>query len=107
MNKCPKCNNEKLREGQNFCQVCGVKLNMSKEDAIVTLKRLVDIKGIILPNEKQALEYAIKELERTAQEVPVQEQCVILKIDGSEIGKIALNQIRELQKKSNITIIPV
>lgn len=50
---------------------------------------------------------ASENLERAAQEVPVQEQCVTLKIDGSEIGKIALNQIREMQKKSNIVIIPV
>lgn len=58
-----------------------------------------------IDRDTEFFEYVIKEL--TAQEVPVQEQYVTLKIDGSEIGKIALKQIREMQKKSNITIIPV
>lgn len=49
----------------------------------------------------------VKNLERTAPEVPVQEQYITLKIDGSEIGKVALNQIREMQRKSNVSIIPV
>ncbi|WP_305153922.1 zinc ribbon domain-containing protein [uncultured Clostridium sp.] len=26
MNKCPRCENEKLEEDQNFCQICGLKL---------------------------------------------------------------------------------
>lgn len=74
MNKCPRCKNEKLREGQKFCQMCGFNLNMNKENAITSLKKLVDENKLLYPSERQAIEYAILELERTAQEVPVQEQ---------------------------------
>lgn len=55
----------------------------------------------------QALEYAIEELERTAQEVPVQEQYVTFKIDSKEIAKVVINEINKQQKQSNITILPV
>lgn len=53
----------------------------------------------------EALEYAIKELEVTAPEVPVQEQYIILQIDGTEIGKVVTNEINKRQKRSNITLI--
>lgn len=53
----------------------------------------------------QALEYAIKEL--TAQEVPVQEQYVTLKIDSKEIAKVVLDELRKQQKRANIIITPV
>ena len=55
----------------------------------------------------QALEYAIAQLERTAQEVPVREQYVTLKIDSKEIAKVVINEINKQQKQSNITILPV
>lgn len=74
MNKCPRCENEKLLENQNFCQICGLRLDMKREGVIVSLKRLLDDNPLIYPCERQAIEYAITELERTAQEVPVQEQ---------------------------------
>lgn len=48
-----------------------------------------------------------KELERTAQEVPVQEQYVTLKSDSKEIAKVVINELRNQQKQSKITIIPV
>lgn len=73
MNKCPRCKNEKLVENQNFCQVCGLNLDTSKKGAIVSLKKLHD-NPLLSISERQAIEYAITELERTAQEVPVQEQ---------------------------------
>ena len=38
----------------------------------------------------QALEYAIAQLERTAQEVPVQEQFVEIKIDSQTVAKSIL-----------------
>jgi hypothetical protein len=61
--------------------------------------------------DKQVLDDVLKSLKNllkeTAPEVPVQEQYITLKIDGSEIGKVALNQIREMQRKSNVSIIPV
>lgn len=53
----------------------------------------------------QALEYAIKELERTAQEVPVQEQSVTLKIDSKEIAKVIINEINKQQKSAEIQLI--
>lgn len=83
MNKCPRCENEKLVENQKFCQICGLKLDTSKEGAIASLKELHD-NPLLRPSERQAIEYAIIELERTAQEVPVQEQSIN--------SKLALNQ---------------
>lgn len=76
MSKCPRCENEKLRDGQKFCQMCGLNLNMNKENAIISLKKLVDENKLLYPSERQAIEYAILELERTAQEVPIQEQSI-------------------------------
>lgn len=84
MNKCPRCKNEKLVENQNFCQICGLRLDMKREGVIVSLKRLLDDNPLIYPCERQAIEYAITELERTAQEVTVQEQSIN--------SKLALNQ---------------
>lgn len=48
-----------------------------------------------------------EELERTAQEVPVQEQYVTLKIDSKEIAKVVINEINKLSKQSNTTILSV
>lgn len=31
MNKCPRCENEKLVENQNFCQICGLDLRIAPE----------------------------------------------------------------------------
>ena len=118
MNKCPRCENENLKEEYNFCPICRLNLkDINQEKAIrglnIIKKSFAEHKSKNGKEEKlrqeyvQILEYAIKELERTAKEVPVQEQYVTLKIDGSEIGKVALNRIREMQKKSNINIIPV
>ena len=106
MNKCPRCENEKLVENQKFCQICGLKLDTSKEGAIASLKELHD-NPLLRPSERQAIEYAIIELERTAQEVPVQEQYVTFKIDSKEIAKVVINEINKQQKQSNITILPV
>lgn len=81
MNKCPRCNNEHLTENQNFCQICGLKLSMSNDEAISQLESLIaDCKEFesVNPTEKdvQALELGIAALKETAQEVPVQEQFV-------------------------------
>lgn len=75
MTKCPRCENEKLVENQKFCQICGLKLDTSKEGAIASLKELHD-NPLLLPSERQTIEYAITELERIAQEAPVQEQYI-------------------------------
>lgn len=61
---------------------------MNRESTIKILKDMLgDYKDNNLSKDKEALEYAIKELERTAQEVPVQEQlCGInKKIDSIQI----------------------
>lgn len=56
----------------------------------------------------QALEYAINELERTAQEVPVQEQSSDgIKKVAKEIAKAVINEITKQQKRDDITILPV
>lgn len=50
---------------------------MNRELAVKILKDILgDYKDDNFKKDKEALEYAIKELERTAQEVPVQEQLV-------------------------------
>lgn len=63
MNKCPICQNENLVENQNFCQFCGLKLGMDKEKAITSLKKLLKEHPALYPEERQAINYAIKELE--------------------------------------------
>ena len=82
MNKCPRCDNENLKEDYSYCPICGLKLEMTREQVIEQLKDLVKDResfcvgdyDVVFEQDIQALEYAIKELERTAQEVPVQEQ---------------------------------
>lgn len=44
-------------------------------------------------------------IQRTAQEVPVQEQYVTLKIDSKEIAKVVINEINKQQKQSNATLV--
>ena len=77
MNKCPGCENESLVENQNFCQVCGLKLSIGRDEAIISLKKLLQENPALYLSERQAINYAIKKLERTAQEVPVQDQLII------------------------------
>jgi hypothetical protein len=85
MNRCLKCENENLKEEYNYCPVCGRVINQSaKEAAIEMLKTMRDfhIEQECDDSEDEefklacvgALEVAIRELERTAPEVPVQEQ---------------------------------
>lgn len=59
---------------------------MNKEQALLILKDMLgDYKDNNFMKDRQALEYAIKELERTAPEVPVQEQYVI-NINSSSVS---------------------
>ncbi len=44
-------------------------------------------------------------IQRTAQEVPVQERYVTLKIDSKEIAKVVINEINKQQKQSNATLV--
>lgn len=86
---------------------------MNRKEVINQLKELIeDRKSFMVGDydevydkDVQALEHAIKEL--TAQEVPVQEQYVTVKIDSKEITKVVIDELRKQQKQSNITLIPV
>lgn len=86
---------------------------MNRKEVINQLKELIeDRKSFMVGDydevydkDVQALEHAIKEL--TAQEVPVQEQYVTVKIDSKEIAKVVIDELRKQQKQSNITLIPV
>lgn len=76
MNKCPRCENENLKE---------------REEAVKRLKDIVfgledHTEYEEIKKDVQALKYAIKELERTAQEVPVQEQLVTLEVLNNELN---------------------
>lgn len=83
---------------------------MKREEAIIKLKDLLynfkEFTSIeTMEEDVQALEYAIKELERTAQEVPVQEQYVTLKIDSTEIARVVIDEINRQQKQSHRILI--
>ena len=81
----------------------GEKALMKLKDLLYSFKNFEEVETT--EEDVQALEYAIKEL--TAQEVPVQEQYVTLKIDSKEIAKVVLDELRKQQKQSNIIITPV
>lgn len=83
---------------------------MKREEAIIKLKDLLynfkEFTSIeTMEEDVQALEYAIKELERTVQEVPVQEQYVTLKIDSTEIARVVIDEINRQQKQSHRILI--
>ena len=61
----------------------------------------------VLEHDTEFFDYVIRELERTAQEVPVQEQYITLKIDGKEIAKVVIDELKKQQKRSKMVIIPV
>ena len=95
MNRCLKCENENLKEEYNYCPVCGRVINQTaKEAAIEMLKTMRDfhIDQECDDSEREnfklscvvALELAIRELERTAPEVPVQEQPKTLEFINKE-----------------------
>lgn len=116
MNKCPRCENENLKEDYNYCPVCGRVINQTaKEAAIEMLKTMRDfhIEQECDDSEREnfklscvgALELAIRELERTAPEVPVQEQYVNLKIGSKEIAKVVIDEINKQQKQVTKTLI--
>lgn len=81
MNKCPRCENEKLEEGYKYCPICGCNLVISNEEAIEQLEELISDRKSFMVGEYEeyyerdvlALEYAISVLKGTAQEVSIQE----------------------------------
>ena len=83
MEQCPRCENEQLKEEYNYCPICGSLLDHEiAEEALKILNTLLDKYKTYEcrdDEEKQfralivgALSIAIKELERTSQEVAAQ-----------------------------------
>ena len=86
MNKCPRCESEILKE-YNYCRICGALLDYEVKDATVEVLKSMMANYIELEckdseDEKGrklaigTLGIAITELERIAQEAPVQEQYI-------------------------------
>ncbi len=86
MNKCPRCENENLKEEYRYCPICGLDLEKVKLNIMRSIKLLREIKDSFenhkcinsvqknhAINYSRALGTAIRILERTAQKVPVQE----------------------------------
>lgn len=85
MNKCPKCENENLKEEYNYCPVCGLLISQDHRETVISNLRIIrdgfkemecydseaeETKLVSI----SSLDIAIRELKRTAPEVPVQEQ---------------------------------
>lgn len=79
---------------------------MNKRQCIEILKELRNSPSKyeqyeVKPYDVEALDYAIKVIEETAQEVPVQEQYVTIKINSNEIAKIVKDELKKQQKQLN------
>ncbi len=61
MNKCPRCENENLKEDYNYCPVCGLDLSI---DIIESLRSIERTCLGLSKTGKVALDFAIRELER-------------------------------------------
>lgn len=76
MEQCPRCGNEQLKEEYKHCPICGLRLEMNREQVIEQLKDLVQDResfcvgdyDVVYELDIQALEYAIKELEKNSEE---------------------------------------
>ncbi|MGG7144831.1 hypothetical protein ACQPVP_15415 [Clostridium nigeriense] len=86
---------------------------MNREEVIKQLKDLIEDRKAfcagdydpIFDKDIEALKYAIRELEKTALEVPVREQYITLKIDSKEIANVVISEFRKQQKQSNVTLV--
>lgn len=116
MNRCPKCENENLKEEYNYCPVCGLLISQDHRETVISNLRVIrdgfkemecydseaeETKLVSI----SSLDVAIRELERTAPEVPVQEQYVTLKIGSKEIAKVVIDEINKQQKQVTKTLI--
>ena len=116
MNKCPRCENENLKEDYNYCPICGsfVDLDMAKEAAKILNTIIDEYKTYECEDTEEekyralvvgALAIGINELERTAQEVPVQEQYETREVLNEklninvEVKYIDLNELKEVVDK--------
>lgn len=106
MDKCPRCENENLKEEYSYCPICGALIDREMAEAAVEI-----LKGMMaLYKDKEcedaeeesykllvvgALGTAIRELERTAQEVPVQEQSkqINISIDGEILAQKTIRNL--------------
>ena len=88
MDKCPRCENEKLKEEYKYCPICGAILEYEVVEVSVEILKAMLIKykayrcedaeeETLIPSVIGALVVAINALERAAQEVPVQEQLIL------------------------------
>ncbi|MCI9110588.1 hypothetical protein [uncultured Clostridium sp.] len=101
MNKCPRCENETIKEDGRYCPICILDLERLK-----IVRKLEELKEdhTKLDLDVKGLEHRIEKLKRTAQEVPVQEQYVILKIDSKEVAKVVIGELKKQQKQSNVPL---
>lgn len=109
MNKCPRCENENLKEEYNYCPVCGRVINQTAKEAAIemlTTMRDFHIEQECDDSEREnfklscvgALELAIRELERTAPEVPVQEQLTL-----QEANQLLLIQFKAFASRNELS----
>lgn len=95
MNKCPRCENENLKEDYNYCPVCGLLISQDHRKTVISNLRVIrdgfkEMECYDSETEETklvsicSLDVAIRELERTAPEVPVQEQPKTLEFINKE-----------------------
>lgn len=98
MNKCPRCENENLKEDYNYCPVCGLLISQDHRKTVISNLRVIrdgfkEMECYDSETEETklvsicSLDVAIRELERTAPEVPVQEQSKFIPEDSNGICK--------------------
>lgn len=104
--ECKRCHYE-LKGTEKYCPICGLNLKggMTKDEVIDQIDDLINEAELhieadpfdceVFRKDKEALETVREVLERTAQEVPVQEQSkeIELQIGGETIAKIPLKII--------------
>ncbi|MEG2342471.1 MAG: hypothetical protein RSB95_05090 [Bacilli bacterium] len=113
LKQCPRCKNERLEGTENYCPICGLNLKsgMTNVDVISQIEDLIDeaeahikddpFDSEVFRSDKEALETVKAAYERTAQEVPVQEQPQYLhklQIIGEDIVKLDDFKLKGLTK---------
>lgn len=126
MNKCPRCENENLKEDYNYCPICGaiVELDMAKEATKILNTLIDDYKTYECEDAEEekyralvvgALSIAINQLERTAQEVPsksskyrekIEEICKnrLIGFNSLEEDAQLIEKVVEIFEKENLSI---
>lgn len=126
MKKCPRCENENLKEDYNYCPICGALIECEiAEKAVKILNTLMDdYKTYECEDAEEekyralvvgALSIAINELERTAQEVPsksskhrekIEEICKnrLIGFNSLEEDAQLIEKVVEIFEKENLSI---